>query len=431
MRVRLPHADKWTPDFQRQLNGELERALERLNEYALVPYGGAHGDVLTRDTERPFVMKWAPGGGGGALVYATCAEADAGVITDKVINPAVGACSYDRKRVAGQHEAGKGTQAVTLAPSGTTVTVDCALSNVFQLTLSGNYTLADPVNPLNGQTVNILLRQDITGGRTLAFSGAWTFANRVDPVLTATAGAVDMLSCQWDAAAGAMRCTFIPDYGSGFTPPAAGADLTFSNVGGANGVVVGVVGSDVRFRSLAGGGDIGVDTDGDVIRISYSAPSSVSQLSDLSDVSVPGPQNGDVLVYDGTLEKWIAGPPRKFTIGATFTNGANVLATPVNRVNAIVSEKSTILGWYMLTDGNFGACTVGVYRDSFADYAPYALSSITGGNDPAVDSNYFASDFALAGWSPECNEGDVITFELIGSSNFKSVQLVLVLQRTY
>ena len=69
MRVRLPHAEQWTPDFQRQLNGELERALERLNEYALVPYGGAHGDVLTRDTERPFVMKWAPGGSGSGAFY--------------------------------------------------------------------------------------------------------------------------------------------------------------------------------------------------------------------------------------------------------------------------------------------------------------------------------------------------------------------------
>ncbi len=430
MRVRLPIEDRWSPEFQRKLNGELERALERLNEYALVPYGGTTGQVLMKSTDRPFVMEWGDGGGGGgAIPWATREETDAGVLTTKALNPDVGAYAYDRIRWPAQHTAGKGTASVVLTPSSGVVTVDGDDSNVFELTLAENVSFATPANPKNGQTVNILLRQDATGGRTVTFNSAWTFTNRIDPVLSTDANAVDLLSCQWDATAGVMRCTLLPNFGAGYDPPATGADLTFSNVGGANEVVKGVVGSDVRFRTFAADGDLTMTTDGDVIRVSYTAPATVSTLNDLTDVDAPAPQNGDMLAFDGTA--WVIAPPRKFTLGATWTNGANVLAPGVNRVHAVVSEKSTILGWYILTDSNFGSCSVGIKRVPFSSYPPGSGDSITGSDDPAVDNNYAASSFDMSAWDVVCEEGDVLTFELLTTSLFKSVQLVLVMQRSY
>jgi hypothetical protein len=50
--------------------------------------------------------------------------------------------------------------------------------------------------------------------------------------------------------------------------------------------------------------------DGDVITFSYIyGTSNVSTLANLSDVNIPSPQNGSVLVYDGSSNQWVAGNP--------------------------------------------------------------------------------------------------------------------------
>ena len=77
---------------------------------------------------------------------------------------------------------------------GATVTPDFSLSNNFTLTLAGNRTLANPTNLVAGQSGVIVITQDATGSRTLAFGSAWKFENGAAPSLTTTAGAVDTLA---------------------------------------------------------------------------------------------------------------------------------------------------------------------------------------------------------------------------------------------
>lgn len=255
------------------------------------------------DPEADYIMLWdassnthvkvlaalgGGGGGGGGVEFATREETDAGVILDKALNPDVGAYAYDRFRHAGQHAAGKGTTSVVLSPVAGVVTIDCALSNVFEITLNENVQFANPVNPLLGQTVNILIRQNLTGGYDATFGSAWTFTNRIMPNLSANPGAVDLLSCQWDSTANKMRATFLPNFGTGLTSGAVGAELTFTNVGGGNEVVKEQVDTDVRFRTLIGTGDIAVTTEGDNIVINYDAPpTSIPSFQTLPDVTIP------------------------------------------------------------------------------------------------------------------------------------------------
>lgn len=236
------------------------------------------GDNITIEaTEGGIVIS-----GSAGTEFATNAETDAGVITDKAVQPAGGAYAYDRLRHAGQHEAGKGTAAVTLVPDTGVVTIDGNLSNVFEITLTENVTFADPINLKNGQTYNVVITQDGTGGRTATFGTAWTFTNRIDPVLSTAANAVDMLSCQWQPSSGKVRATLLPDFGAGYTPPPTPGfeDFDHINVGGGNEVFRDVVGTDINFRTIVGGGDIDVTTDGDTIVVAYTAPA----IADLSEV---------------------------------------------------------------------------------------------------------------------------------------------------
>lgn len=76
--------------------------------------------------------------------------------------------------------------------SGST-TLDFAVANDFDRTLTGNVTLNNPSNVVVGQKGTIVLRQDGTGGRTLALGSSWKSAGGIAPTLSTTASAIDRL----------------------------------------------------------------------------------------------------------------------------------------------------------------------------------------------------------------------------------------------
>lgn len=82
---------------------------------------------------------------------------------------------------------------VSALTDGTTITPDFAAANNFSLTIGGNRTLANPTNLTAGQSGVIVITQDGTGSRTLAYGSYWKFASGTAPTLTTTASAVDVL----------------------------------------------------------------------------------------------------------------------------------------------------------------------------------------------------------------------------------------------
>jgi hypothetical protein len=88
---------------------------------------------------------------------------------------------------------GSSVGSVTTLTDGATITPDFASNNYFTVTLGGNRTLANATNTVIGQAGVIYLVQDGTGGRTVAFGGAYRFTDNAAPTLTTTANAVDAL----------------------------------------------------------------------------------------------------------------------------------------------------------------------------------------------------------------------------------------------
>ena len=83
---------------------------------------------------------------------------------------------------------------VSALTDGATITPDFAVANNFSVTLGGNRTLANPSNLTDGQSGIIVITQDGTGSRTLAYGSYWKFAGGTAPTLTTTAAAVDVLA---------------------------------------------------------------------------------------------------------------------------------------------------------------------------------------------------------------------------------------------
>jgi len=81
----------------------------------------------------------------------------------------------------------------TITSSGVLL-VDFSTGNNFQVTLASNAVFAGPVNASGGQSGAIMIRQDNTGSRTLAYSGSWAFQGGTAPTLTTAASGIDALA---------------------------------------------------------------------------------------------------------------------------------------------------------------------------------------------------------------------------------------------
>lgn len=88
---------------------------------------------------------------------------------------------------------------------GTSIATDASQGSVFQVTLGGNRTLANPTNLYDGCTYIWIIRQDATGGRTLAYGSYFTWPGGTIPTIGAAANAVSIISAVYDGTAGKLR----------------------------------------------------------------------------------------------------------------------------------------------------------------------------------------------------------------------------------
>ena len=89
--------------------------------------------------------------------------------------------------------AGQRGVVTALSPSAT-VTPDFATANNFSLSPVQNFTLANPLNAVAGQSGIIAITQDGTGSRVLTLGANYKKAGGVAVVLTTAAGSVDYLT---------------------------------------------------------------------------------------------------------------------------------------------------------------------------------------------------------------------------------------------
>lgn len=105
---------------------------------------------------------------------------------------------------------GVATTPTSLGTTSGAVSFNATNSNVFRLTLNGNMTTLTTSGQQDGQTVNIFITQDSTGGRTLGAltnANGYTWPGGVAGVLSTAANAVDLLCMTWNNTMGKWMCT--------------------------------------------------------------------------------------------------------------------------------------------------------------------------------------------------------------------------------
>lgn len=95
------------------------------------------------------------------------------------------------------------TTPVAVAFSATAMVVDCALSNVFTITMTAPVTVAPTFSNLkDGQTIRVFITQDATGSRTMAWPASFKWPGGTPVALSTAANSVDMLVATYRAATG-------------------------------------------------------------------------------------------------------------------------------------------------------------------------------------------------------------------------------------
>ena len=134
----------------------------------------------------------------GGSVSCTTFTASGAATTNGQLNVAAGLVATSNAQTT--------PSAVTF--NATTMTLNCALSNVFTTTFTANVTVAPTLsNPNDGQTINWFITQDATGSRTMTWPASFKWPGGTVGVLSTAVNAVDLLVATYRAATGFWYAT--------------------------------------------------------------------------------------------------------------------------------------------------------------------------------------------------------------------------------
>jgi hypothetical protein len=128
----------------------------------------------------------------GIAAAADTADTAAAAVTAEVTRAE--AAEAGKVTKAGDAMTGPLSPKVVTLTDAATILVDATQGNDLRVTLGGNRTLGAPSGGVDGQAITVAVKQDATGGRTLAFAAAYKFGTAGAPTVTATANAADVLA---------------------------------------------------------------------------------------------------------------------------------------------------------------------------------------------------------------------------------------------
>lgn len=129
------------------------------------------------------------------LPAAASAQANAVVAADNA------AGTLTEKVTLGQIAALAGGPAVVALSYAATLNTDASAGDIFDVTLTGNATLANPSNPVDGKTLRWRIRQDGTGSRTVTLGNKFVIPSSATSPLpfSTAANKMDVLAATYHA----------------------------------------------------------------------------------------------------------------------------------------------------------------------------------------------------------------------------------------
>lgn len=116
------------------------------------------------------------------------------------------------------------------------------------------------------------------------------------------------------------------------------------------------------------------------------------------------------------------------TIGITVDGGGSPITTGV-KGDVIAPFNGVINAWYLTSDQN-GSIVFDVWKDTFGNFPPTVLDTITGTEKPTLISQTSNSDTSLSTWNVNITNGDTLRFNVDSAASLTRATLILKVLRT-
>lgn len=116
-------------------------------------------------------------------------------------------------------------------------------------------------------------------------------------------------------------------------------------------------------------------------------------------------------------------------IGYTIDGGGDPITTGVAGVGLRIPFACTINNWTLQTDVT-GSIVVDIWKDTYANYPPTVLDTITGSAKPTITSSNKNTSSTLTGWTTTITAGDILFFNVDSCSTITKVVLTLSVTKT-
>jgi hypothetical protein len=197
---------------------------------------------------------------------------------------------------------------------------------------------------------------------------------------------------------------------TGAVTPATGgitqaeADARYAPLGSAYAVVGSADATLPNERRLVAGANVTLTDNGPGSTLSIAAS---GYTDEQAQDAVGGMVDSSLAYNDGGPSLGVATPHRTRTITFVFDGGGAEIT--VGKIAYLrIPVACTLTAWRILAD-QVGSITLGVWKDTYANYPPTSGDSITNGHDPAISADDSAEDTNLSDWSSvSVSAGDII-----------------------
>lgn len=197
----------------------------------------------------------------------------------------------------------------------------------------------------------------------------------------------------------------------------------------ANGNVVAngnVTGADVTAtNNIAAGGDVS-GSSATIAGLTYSQNATITGILEgdntCTSTGFVDPDGSD----DGALAT--VGYSKFATLQYQFYEGGSVITTGVKAYLEIPFD-CTITRVTMLADQS-GSIVVDIWKDTYANYPPTVLDTITAAAKPTISAAIKSQDSTLTGWTLTLARGDILAFKVDSATTVTNVTMSLSVRRT-
>lgn len=112
-----------------------------------------------------------------------------------------------------------------------------------------------------------------------------------------------------------------------------------------------------------------------------------------------------------------------FAIGIIIDGGGSAITAGI-KADLTVPFSCTITEVRLLGDQS-GSTVLDIWKNTFGNFPPTSLNTITGKSIPTIVNGLSYSDTKLTGWNPTINAGDILRWNVNSSSGFNRLTAAL------